>query len=89
MMKAKILNVMDEYLSNTLFCRGGQKRHFFSNYRGGGGVKMTPERWQHHNVTFTQRLVGLLVKSVDFSNLFCVNGDHSKWGNSSFSPKFA
>ncbi len=39
------------------------------NYRG---VKMTLERWQHNNVSFTQRLLGLLVKSVDFRNLCCI-----------------
>ncbi len=39
------------------------------NYRR---VKMASERWQHHNVIFTQRLVDLLVKSVDFSNLHCI-----------------
>ncbi len=33
---------------------------------------MASERWQHHNVTFTQRLVGLLVKYVDFSCLCCI-----------------
>ncbi len=33
---------------------------------------MASERWQHHNVTSTQRLVGLLVKSVDFSHLCCI-----------------
>ncbi len=74
-MKSKILNVMDEYLqSNPLFCRGGVKMVIFTwdsepNYKG---VKMTSERWQHHNVTFTQRSVGLLVKSVHFSNLCCI-----------------
>ncbi len=36
------------------------------------GVKITSERWQHYNVDFTQRLVCLLVKSVDFSNLCCI-----------------
>jgi len=30
---------------------------------------MTLERWQHYYFIFTQILVGLLVKSVDFSNL--------------------
>ncbi len=30
---------------------------------------MILESWQHHYFIFTQRLVGLLVKSVDFSNL--------------------
>ncbi len=44
--------------------------HAYENRKG--GVKMTSERWQHHNVIFTQRLVGLLVKSVDFSNLCCI-----------------
>ncbi len=39
------------------------------NYRG---VKMTSERWQHHNINFTQRLVALLLKSADFSNLCCI-----------------
>jgi len=33
---------------------------------------MTLERWQHHYFVFTQRLVGLLVKSVDFNNLSCI-----------------
>ncbi len=36
------------------------------------GRKLTSERWQNHYFIFTQRLVGLLVKSVDFSNLCCV-----------------
>ncbi len=30
---------------------------------------MTSESWPHHNVKFTQSLVGLLVKSFEFSNL--------------------
>ncbi len=38
------------------------------NYKG---VKMTSERWQH-NVIFTQRLEGLLIKYVDFRNLCCI-----------------
>ncbi len=74
-MKAKILNVMDEYLqSNPLFCRGGVKMVIFTwdSEPNCKGVKMTSERWQHHNVTFTQRSVGLLVKSVHFSNLCCI-----------------
>jgi len=33
---------------------------------------MTIERWQHPYFIFTQRLVGLFVKSVDFSNLCCI-----------------
>ncbi len=43
---------------------------------------MTSERWQHHYVIFTQRLVGLLVKSVDISDLCCIiaRGDYSKMG---------
>ncbi len=32
-----------------------------------GCKKMTSERWQHYNVTFTQGLVGLLVKSVELN----------------------
>ncbi len=74
-MKAKILNVVDECLpSNPLFCLGGVKIAIFiwdsePNYRG---LKMTSERLQHHNVTFTQRLISLLVKSVDFSCLHCI-----------------
>jgi len=31
-------------------------------------VKMTVERWPHHHFVFTQRLVGLLVKSIYFRN---------------------
>ncbi len=32
---------------------------------------------QHHNVTFSQRLVDLFVKSVDFRNLRCIM---CQWG---------
>ncbi len=80
--KAKILNVMDEYLlSNPLFCRGGSKCQDSEpdyadsepNYKG---VKMASERWQHHNAIFTQMActltVGLLVKYIHFSNLHCI-----------------
>ncbi len=56
------------------FFRGGVKMAIFTwdskpNYRG---LKMTSERWQHYNAIYTQRLVGLLVKSVDFSCLCCI-----------------
>ncbi len=73
-MKAKILNVMDVYLlSKTLFCREESKCQFSPEiWSQIIGVKMISERQQHHNVMFTQRLVGLLVKSVDFSNLCCI-----------------
>ncbi len=76
---AKILKFMDEYLlSNPLFLlgggEGGVKMAIFTwdsepNYKG---VKMASERWQHYNVIFTQRLIGLLVKYVHFSNLCCI-----------------
>ncbi len=77
MIKAKIWNIMDKYLlSNTLCCREGSKWQLKCekwvsepNYRG---VKITSERLQHHNVGFTQRLVDLLVKCVEFSNLCCI-----------------
>ncbi len=45
---------------------------------------MTSERWQHHNVTFTQRFVAMLVKSGDFSNICCIMVNIKKWGNSTF-----
>ncbi len=62
-MIAAILNITDEYL----FVEGGQNDQFKSqDYRG---LKMTSERWQHHNVIFTQRLVNLLVKSGEFINI--------------------
>ncbi len=59
------------------FCRGGSKLQFGANLQG---VKMTLERWQHYYITFTQRLVGLLVKSVAFSSFvaFYVSGGSSK-----------
>ncbi len=47
------------------------------------GGKMTSERWQHH-ITFTQRLVAVLVKSVDFFALYA-NGDSSQFSNVSVS----
>ncbi len=34
--------------------------------------KMTLERWQYHYFIFTQRLWGLLVKSIDFNNSCCI-----------------
>ncbi len=45
------------------------------------GVKRASERWQHRYVILTQRLVGLLLKLADFSNLCALytNGDQSKW----------
>ncbi len=73
-MKYKILNVIDVYfLSNPLFCKGGgQNDNLHLRFRAKlQGVKMTSERWQHH-VIFKQRLVGVLEKSVDFSNLCCI-----------------
>ncbi len=33
---------------------------------------MIVERWQHHYFILTQRLTGLFVKSIYFSNLFCI-----------------
>ncbi len=65
---------MNIYRVIHYFVEGGVKMVIFTwdsepNYKG---VKMTSERWQHHNVTFTQRSVGLLVKSVHFSNLCCI-----------------
>ncbi len=57
MMKAEILNIMDEYLlSNLLFCRGGVKMAILTrepNYRE---LTMTSERWQDHNTNFTEIL---------------------------------
>ncbi len=76
-MKANILNVMDEYwLSNPLFCRGvGVKMAIFTwdskpNYKGKKGKN--DFRKIDHNIIFTPRLVGLLVKSIHFSNLCCI-----------------
>ncbi len=73
-MKAKILNIVDEYLpSNPLFCRGGSKWQFSAKIQSQiKGVKMALERWPHYTVTSIQRLVGLLVKSVHFSYLCCI-----------------
>ncbi len=71
-MKAKILNAMDVYLqSNPLFVEGGQNVNFHLRFRAKlqGGKN---DFRQRHNVIFTQSLVGLLVKPVDFSNLYCI-----------------
>ncbi len=56
------------------FVEGGQNGNFHVGFRAKlqGGVKMTLERWQHHNVIFTERWVVLLVKFVDFSDLCCI-----------------
>lgn len=48
------------------------------NYRW---EKMTLDRWQHHDVIFTQILVGLLVKSVVFSNHCCIISQWGPFGN--------
>ncbi len=75
MRKAKILNVMDAYLlSNPLFCSVYQNVNFHLRVRAKFREvkKNTAERWQCHYAIFAKRLVGLLVKSVDFSYLCCI-----------------
>ncbi len=64
---------MNIYRVIHYFVEGNKNGHFHLRFRAKlQGGKMTSERWQHHNVTFTQRSVGLLVKSVHFSNLCCI-----------------
>ncbi len=49
---------------------GGQNGNFHLRFRANyRRVKMSSERWQHHNVIFTE---------------INANGDHSKMGNSTF-----
>ncbi len=69
-MKTKILNVMDVYLQSKHYFVEESKCQFLPEIRSQIiEVQIISERRQHHNVMFTQRLVGLLVKSADYSNL--------------------
>ncbi len=76
------MSCMNIYWVIQYFVNGGQNYNFYLRFGAKlQGGKMTLERWQHHNVTFTQRSVGLLVKSVDFAIFVALdaNGDCSKF----------
>ncbi len=63
----------------------GQNEHF--HLRFGAKIqegKMALERWQHHYIIFTPRLVGLLVNCVDLATIFVVVYYSSNSRKSSF-----